>query len=85
MKLHLPVLDLTDLCADKYEQMGREKVNAFYSDHNHTYLPGADFVAATIASGLKAFKNSPFVPLLSEKGKALAPADAKYISDNSAP
>jgi len=85
VKLHLPVLDLTDLCADKYEQMGREKVNAFYSDHNHTYLPGADFVAAAVVSGLKAFKNSPFVPLLSEKGKALAPADAKYMSDNLAP
>ena len=85
VKLHLPVLDLTDLCADKYEQMGREKVNALYSDHNHTYVPGADCVAATIVSGLKTFKNSPFVPLLSDKGKALAPAGAKYVSENSAP
>jgi lysophospholipase L1-like esterase len=84
-KLHLPVLDLTDLCADKYEQMGREKVNALYSDHNHTYLPGADIVAASVVSGLKAFKDSPFIPLLSEKGNALATADAKYVSDNPAP
>ena len=44
-RLHLPVLDLTNLCADLYEKLGREKVNAFYSDHNHTYVPGADFVA----------------------------------------
>ena len=85
VKLHLPVLDLTDLCADKYEQMGREKVNAFYSDHNHTYLPGADIVAASVVSGLKAFKDSPFIPLLSEKGKTVATADAKYVSDNPAP
>jgi lysophospholipase L1-like esterase len=84
-KLHLPVLDLTDLCADKYEQLGREKVNALYSDHNHTYLPGADIVAASIVSGLKAFKDSPFIPLLSEKGKAIAPAETKYVSENSAP
>ncbi len=84
-KLHLPVLDLTDLCADKYEQMGREKVNALYSDHNHTYLPGADIVAASVVSGLKAFKDSPFIPLLSEKGKTVATADAKYVSDNPAP
>jgi rhamnogalacturonan acetylesterase len=84
-KLHLPVLDLTNLCADKYEKMGRETVNAFYSDHNHTYVPGADIVAASIVSGLKAFKNSPFLPLLSEKGKAVEAADTKYLSENPAP
>lgn len=84
-KLYLPVLDLTNLCADRYEQMGRETVGKFYSDHNHTYVPGADFVAATIVSGLKAFPHSPFPTLLSEKGKSVAPAAAKYVSQNSAP
>ena len=84
-KLHLPVLDLTNLCADKYEQMGREKVNALYSDHNHTFPSGADIVAASVVAGLKAFPQSPFLPLLSEKGKAVATADTKYISVNLAP
>ena len=84
-KLNLPVLDLTNLCADKYESMGREEVNKLYSDHNHTYLPGAEMVAATIVSGLKAFDPSPFIPLLSDKGKAIAAADAKYASANAAP
>jgi lysophospholipase L1-like esterase len=84
-KLHLPVFDLTDFCADKYEVMGREEVNKLYSDHNHTYMPGAEIVAASIVSGLKAFHNSPFIPLLSDKGKALEIADAKYVSDNPAP
>lgn len=83
-KLHLPVFDLTDFCADKYEAMGREEVNKFYSDHNHTYLPGAEIVAGSVVSGLKAFPNSPFIPLLSEKGKALETADAKFMSDNAA-
>lgn len=83
-KLSLPVLDLTNLCADRYEAMGREKVDLFYSDHNHTYEPGADFVASTIVAGLKAFKASPFTPLLSEKGRAVAPADARYVSENAA-
>ena len=83
-KLHLPVVDLTNLCADKYEKMGRETVNALYTDHNHTYLPGADIVAASVVSGLKAFKDSPFIPLLSEKGRLVAPAAAKYVSDNPA-
>ena len=84
-KLHLPVLDLTNLCADKYEAMGREVVDKFYSDHNHTYVPGADIVAASIVSGLKAFPQSPFAALLSEKGKAVTPADTKYASENSVP
>lgn len=81
-KLHIPVFDLTSFCADKYEVIGREQVDKFYSDHNHTYLPGAEFVASSIASGLKAFKNSPFISLLSDKGKTLETASGKYVSDN---
>jgi lysophospholipase L1-like esterase len=84
-KLHLPVFDLTNFCADKYEAMGREEVNKLYSDHNHTYLPGAEIVASAIVSGLKAFDQSPFIPLLSVKGKAVETADAKYVSNNAIP
>ena len=84
-KLPPPVLDLTNLCADKYEAMGREAVNKLYSDHNHTYVPGAEIVAESILSGLKAFKDSPFVPLLSADGKTVHAADAKYVSDNVGP
>jgi lysophospholipase L1-like esterase len=81
-KLQIPVLDLTNLLADKYEGMGREAVSQLYSDHNHTYLAGATLVAETIVSGLKAFANSPFTPLLSAKGQAIPAADPKYVSDN---
>jgi lysophospholipase L1-like esterase len=81
-KLHLPVLDLTTLESDTYDKMGREKVMVNYLDHNHTNPAGADIVASIIVSGLKAFKNSPFTPLLSDKGKAVATADAKYVSAN---
>jgi rhamnogalacturonan acetylesterase len=81
-KLHTPVFDLTNSCADKYEALGREAVDKMYSDHNHTYLAGADAVAACIVRGLKAFKDSPFVPLMSDKGRALPSADAKHVSEN---
>jgi lysophospholipase L1-like esterase len=84
-KLNIPVFDLTNYCADLYEKMGRENVDKLYSDHNHTYLPGAEVVASAIVSGLKGFKDSPFVDLLSEKGKALPTADAKYLSESQAP
>ena len=40
--------------------------------------------SASVVSGLKAFKDSLFIPLPSEKGKVLATADAKYVSDNPA-
>lgn len=84
-KLHLPVIDLTNLCADRYERMGREAVNALYSDHNHTYAPGADGVAAAVVAGLKAFPESPLLALLSAKGRAVEPAAASYVSENPAP
>jgi lysophospholipase L1-like esterase len=84
-KMHLPVLDLTNLCADKYEAMGRQAVIPLYSDHNHTYMAGAEIVASSIVSGLKAFPGSPFIPLLSDKGRAVEAADAKYLSPNPAP
>ena len=81
-KLHVPVFDLTNYCADRYEKMGREQVNKLYLDHNHTHAAGAKIVAESIVSGLKALKNSPFTPLLSDAGKQLPTADAKYINDN---
>jgi lysophospholipase L1-like esterase len=79
-KLRLPVFDLTNFCADRYEAMGREAVDKFYSDHNHTYVPGAEFIASSVVSGLKAFRGSPFLSLLSEKGKAVETAATKYVS-----
>lgn len=84
-KLRLPVLDLTNLCADRYEALGREAVDKFYSDHNHTYVAGADFIAATIVSGLKAFPESPFAALLSAKGKGVRAVEERYVTENGQP
>jgi len=81
-KLHLPVFDLTNFCADRYEKMGRVAVDKLYSDHNHTYPEGAELVAESIVSGLKAFKDSPFIALMSDKAKQVPAADAKYVADN---
>lgn len=79
-KLGLPVFDLTDYCADRYEKMGREAVDRLYSDHNHTYAAGAKIVAESVVAGLKAFPNSPFLPLLSEAGRAVPAADPRYVT-----
>jgi lysophospholipase L1-like esterase len=79
---HAPLLNLTFLLADKYDQMGREKVMVNFLDHNHTKPAGADIVAASVVSGLKAFPHSPFLALLSDKGRAVEAADPKYVSAN---
>jgi len=81
-KLGIPVFDLTNYCADRYEAMGREAVDRFYSDHNHTYEAGAEFIAAAVVAGLKAFSDSPFVPLLSKQGQSVEAAAARYISSD---
>ncbi len=81
----VPFVDLTDLVADRYEKMGREKAMALFpSDHTHTNPTGADLNAASIIAGLKALKDSPFTALLSEKGQGVAAADAKYVENNPA-
>jgi lysophospholipase L1-like esterase len=84
-KLHIPVFDLTSLEAVTLEKIGREKVMVNYLDHNHTKPAGAEIVASVIVSGLKALHNSPFTAMLSDKGKAVATADAQYVADNLPP
>ena len=83
---HVPLVDLTNMNADKFEKMGREQAKLFFQtqkiDHTHTNPAGADFNAASIVAGLKALKNSPFSALLSDKGNAVPAAEAKYVADN---
>ena len=81
-QLHLPVFNLNAYQMDEYLKQGREKIAPLYSDHNHTYIPGAQQLSKFVVAGLKSFKNSPFIPLLSDAGKAIPAADAKYIKDN---
>jgi lysophospholipase L1-like esterase len=51
-------IDLNKLTADKYDQMGPDKVKAFFpGDHTHTNLEGATINAASIVEGLKQLQN----------------------------
>lgn len=51
-------VDLNTIVADKYDQMGAEKVTAFFpGDHTHTNLAGAKFNALSVAEGLRLLKN----------------------------
>src|SRR5207244_6452813 len=47
-----PFIDLTEIIARRYEQMGPEAVNALFpADHTHTNQAGADINAAGVIAG----------------------------------
>jgi len=73
---HAAFVDVTRLVADLYQQRGDAAVQAYFpQDHTHTNAAGADLTAALVVAGLKGLRPSPFAPLLSDRGAAVA-ADA---------
>ena len=47
-------VDLNNMIADKYEDLGAEKVKTFFpGDHTHTGLEGAQLNAEIVAKALK--------------------------------
>ena len=66
-------IDVTKLIADKYEQLGEERVKElFATDHTHTNPAGAALNASAVLTGLTMLKGHPLNKYLSPKGKALA-------------
>jgi len=65
-------IDLTALIANKYEELGEEKVKElFATDHTHTSPAGAELNASLVVEGLKILRSKPLNRYLSEKGKAV--------------
>ena len=65
-------VNVTKLIADRYEQMGEEKVKALFGpDHTHTSPAGAELNASLVVVGLKMLKGKPLNRYLSAKGKAV--------------
>jgi lysophospholipase L1-like esterase len=66
-------VDLTKIIANKYEQLGEEKVKElFATDHTHTSPAGAELNASLVVAGLQTLKGRPLSRYLSAKGKAVA-------------
>ena len=64
-------VDLNEIIARKYEELGPEKVEPMFADeHTHTTLAGAELNAACVISGLKALKGSPLSTYFSSKAAA---------------
>ena len=53
-----PFIDLNEMIAEKYEQMGTDKTTALFpGDHTHTSPDGAKLNAQTVVEGIKGLKD----------------------------
>lgn len=58
----VPLLNLNEIVAARYEQLGQEKVEAFFGDPNtHTTLEGATMNARALIQALKKLQPDPFM------------------------
>ncbi|MFL6332638.1 MAG: rhamnogalacturonan acetylesterase [Pyrinomonadaceae bacterium] len=74
-------VDLNEIIARRYEELGPEKVEPLFADeHTHTSRAGAELNAASVVAGLKAIKGDPLKKYFSAKAKevgAYKPAKSK--------
>jgi hypothetical protein len=75
--VNAPFIELDEIIARQYDQLGREKVNALFvaGAGPHTSLAGAQTNAICVVAGIKGLKDNPLTAFLSEAGKAVTPAD----------
>jgi lysophospholipase L1-like esterase len=66
-------IDLSTMIADRYEELGEEKVKAFFpKDYVHTGPQGAEVSAALVVAGLKGLPTNPFGKVEPYSAKGLA-------------
>ena len=74
--VNAPFIDLAEIIARQYDQLGQEKVNALFiaGAGPHTSLAGAQTNAFCVVAGIKGLAENPLAKYLSETGKDIAPA-----------
>ena len=73
----VPLVDLNEIIARRYDALGPEKVDPLFGDpHTHTSRAGAELNAECVIAGLKALAANPLAPFFSPKAKDVAPYDA---------
>jgi predicted amidohydrolase YtcJ len=69
-----PFVDLNNLIADRYDQLGEAKVEPLFADpHTHTSRAGAELNAECVIQALKGLKSNPLAPYFTEKAAAVSP------------
>ena len=70
-----PFLDLNELAARRYDELGPQKVEALFGDpHTHTSPAGAEVNAECVVAALKALRDDPLALYFSEKAGGVPPA-----------
>jgi lysophospholipase L1-like esterase len=60
-----PFVDLNGIIADRYDELGPQKVEPLFGDpHTHTSAAGAELNAQCVIAGLNALKTNPLAPYL---------------------
>jgi unsaturated rhamnogalacturonyl hydrolase len=78
-------VDLNNIIADRYDQLGQEKVKEFFpGDHTHTNEAGAILNANAVVTGLKKLPNDPLKAFLLPAATSPPPA-ASTQSVNTSP
>jgi len=74
---HAPFLDINEIIARHYDELGQEKVNTLFiaGAGPHTSLAGAETNALCVVSALKGLKEDPLAKYFSEKAGGVPPAD----------
>ena len=82
---HVPLLDVHNMIADRYDQEGTTVVSTYFNsakDPTHRNPAGAAVDASIVLACLRSLEGPAFDAYLSAKGKAVALADPKYIFPN---
>jgi lysophospholipase L1-like esterase len=75
-KENVPFINLNEIVAQKYDDIGSEEVEKFFADaHTHTNLAGAELNAAGVIAGLKALPDNPLAAYFSAKAATVLPAN----------
>ena len=68
----VPFIDLNEIAARRYEQLGEAKVKEFFPhEHTHTNAAGADINARCVVAGVKGLKGVGLKDYLSEKAQGV--------------
>ncbi|HEY2585121.1 MAG TPA: rhamnogalacturonan acetylesterase [Tepidisphaeraceae bacterium] len=68
-------IDLNEIVAERYEKLGKEKVETFFADQRtHTTPEGAKFTAEAVIAGLKSLQPDPLSGDFSAAGGSVRPA-----------
>jgi lysophospholipase L1-like esterase len=73
----VPLVDLNEIIARRYDELGPEKVEALFADpHTHTSRAGAELNAECVIAGVKGLAANPLARFLSQKATGVAPYSA---------